>query len=269
MVRTHAVQTWPSQPLIRPLEDPLSDARHRAAARTLFNVDHGYAPEDTDAWGSTSLKVQQEYLARAEVLLPALDAADSRIRLSMPDFNAIMAQTVSDLSIDLRARFGADLPAEVAAFIDDRQEAYDHFLEPANHEQAMESLVLERLAAALNRTADFFDAASLDSITYEMDFETPLPPRIQRKMINGCAEWLREHARELTSVRARPYYRVNTQAVIDQDRHEAVLRVVGELITRAESIASADGRHAAFLMAADLKKALEDVGASVPEGPAA
>jgi hypothetical protein len=241
----------------------MPDARHHSAARILFNTEHGYDPEDAEAWGEVSLATQKPFLAKAAALLPALDAADNRVRLSMPDFNAIKAQTVSDLSIDLHARFGTDLPAEVAAFINERQDAYDQFIEPVNHEQAMESLVLERLAAALNRTADFFDAASLDSVTCEMNFETPVPPRIQRKMINGCADWLRNHAQEVTANRAHPYYRVNKQAMIDQDRHEAVLRVVRDLIQRAEALANHDGRHTAFLMADSLKTALEGVGAEI------
>lgn len=241
----------------------MSDARRHTAARTLFNVDHAYDPEDSEAWGSTSLKVQQEYLAKADALLPALDAADDRVRLTMPEFNAIKARALSNLSLDLHARFGADLPPEVAAYVHERLADYDRFIEPVNHEQAMESLVLERLAAALNRTADFFDAASLDSVTCEMNFETPVPPRIQRKMINGCADWLRNHAQEVTANRAHPYYRVNKQAMIDQDRHEAVLRVVRDLIQRAEALANHDGRHTAFLMADSLKTALEGVGAEI------
>jgi hypothetical protein len=183
----------------------------------------------------------------------------------MPEFNAIKAHAVSDLSMDLRVRFGADLPTDISAYMQERLAACDRYIEPVNHEAAMESLILERLAAALNRTADFFDAASLDSITCDMDLEPNVPPRLKRRMINGCADWLRDHARELTANRARPYYRVNRQAVIDQDRHEAVLRVVGQLIERATDIASMDGRSYAFLMAADLKKALEDVGAVLPE----
>lgn len=243
----------------------MTNARRSAAARTLFNVDHGYAPDDTEGWESTSLKTQQDYKTKADVLVPALDAADDRIRLSMPEFNAIKARAVSNLTLDLYARFGANLPTEVSAYIQERCADYDRFIEPVDHETAMESLILERLAAALNRTADFFDAASLDSITCDMDLEPGVPPRYQRRMINGCADWLRDHARELTANRARPYYRVNKQAVIDQDRHEAVLRVVGELIDRAEDIATRDGRINPFLMAADLKTAIEGVGSTVPE----
>jgi hypothetical protein len=243
----------------------MSNPRHHAAARTLFNVEHGYAPDDTEGWGSARLVTQQEYITKAAVLVPALDAADDRIRLTMPEFNAIKAQALRDITTDLYARFGSGLQAEVASYLEERRGDYERFIEPVNHEQAMESLILERLAAALNRTADFFDAASLDSITCEMDLDAEVPPRFKRRMINGCADWLRDHARELTANRARPYYRVNTRAVIDQDRYEASLRVVGQLIQRAKDIASLDGRHYAFLMADDLQKALEDVGAVIPE----
>lgn len=245
----------------------MHDARHREAARVLFNVECGYDPEDTEGWGAVSLKTQKAYLAKAAALIPALDAADDRIRLTMPEFNGLKSQTLRDIRTDLYARFGSNLQPEVAGYLEERSGDYERFMEPVNHEQAMESLIRERLAAALNRTADFFDAASLDSIMTDMDLETDVPARFKRRMINGCADWLRNHATELTvNNRHRPYYRVNTRTVIDEDRHEAVLRTVGELIQRAETLAKRDGRTlSAFLMAADLKKALEGVGAVIPE----
>lgn len=244
----------------------MHDARHRAAARVLFNVEHGYDPEDIEGWGEVSLKKQEECLAKVAALIPALDAADDRIRLTMPEFNGLKAQALRDIRTDLYARFGSDLQPEVAGYLEERSGDYERFIEPINHEQAMESLIRERLAAALNRTADFFDAASLDSIMADMDLEADVPPRFKRRLINGCADWLRNHATELTTTRYRPYYRINTRTMIDEDRHEAVLRTVGELIQRAETLAKQDGRSiSAFLMAADLKKAVEGVGAVIPE----
>lgn len=237
-----------------------------AAARAVFNVESELNPTDSEAWGELSLKAQQAYAARAAVLVSAIDATDDRVRLTLPQFLNIKAQTVSDLSIDLHSRHGSDPAAQdVLTTVEIIRANYgDRYIDPVDHEAAMASLVQERLAAALRDTADSFDAASLDQITAGFSFEHGMTPRTIRRVIQGCADWLRTRADDLDAEPRRPYRRVDTRAIIDEDRHTAVLGVIGRLVRRANSIAQRDGMdRSSFIMTDMLVEELGRAGADV------
>jgi hypothetical protein len=248
----------------------MTDARIEAVARADYNLSRGLAPEDESSWDTLGGKRRAESLARAELLVAAMDAADDRVRLTLPEFHAIKAETVSDLSIDLHSRFGTDPAAQdVLDFVAQQRAAYgDRYLEPVNYEAAMASLIRERTVLALHSTADSFDRASLESITSEMrDLEiSPLvSPQFQRRFIQGCAQWLRNRADELDAEGKTLYYRVDTRPVIDQDRHTAVLNAVGRVVRRSRALAAQDRMTNAFIMTADLVEAVNQVGAVLPE----
>lgn len=224
------------------------DPRVQAAAQALHALEPGTFAE------------------QAAAVVAAIDAADDRIRLTMPQFNGLKAETVSDLSRSLYSRFGKDPGAkEVLAFVDEQQARYgDTYIEPVDHETAMASLIQERLALALRSTADRFDAASLDDITAGFDFEHGMTPRTLRKVIQGCADWLRTRADDLEAQPRRPYRRVNIRAVIDEDRHAAVLGVIGRLVRRSRSLAERDTRDLTpYIMTDMLVEELDRVGANV------
>lgn len=243
--------------------------RISAAARAVFNVAHDYDPAATEAWDELSLKAQQTYIDRAAVLVGAIDATDDRIRLTLPQFLDIKAQTVSDLSIDLHSRFGSDPAArEVLDMVETVRASYgDRYLDPVDVETAMASLIQERLAASLRGTADAFDAASIQDITDGFDFEHGMTPRTLRKVIGGCADWLRTRADDLDAEPRRPYRRVDTRAIIDEDRHSAVLGVIGRLVRRANYLANRDGvGRSSFIMTDMLVEELGRAGADVSGG---
>jgi hypothetical protein len=245
---------------------PETSPRILAAARALFNLDSGFAPDDRSEWNAAPSKVQNGFIERAAVLVAAIDATDDRIRLTLPQFLNIKAQTVSDLSIDLHSRHGADPTAQgVLATVEQVRAGYgDRYLDPIDHEEAMASLVQERLAASLRDTADSFDRSSLQDVTAGFDFEHGMAPRTLRKVIMGCADWLRSHADDLDAETRRPYFRVDTRAIIDEDRHTAVLGVLGRLVSRSKSIAQRDGRDISpFIMTDMLVEELARVGADV------
>ncbi len=245
---------------------PETNPRVLAAARALFNVDTGFAPDDRSEWDAAPLKVQQGFIDRAAVLVVAIDATDDRIRLTMPQFLDIKAQTVSDLSIDLHSRHGADPGAKgVLDMVSEIRAGYgDRYLDPVDVDTAMASLIQERLAASLRGTADAFDTASLHEITDGFDFEHGMTPRTLRKVIGGCADWLRTRADDLDAEPRRPYRRVDTRAIIDEDRLTAVLGAVGRIVRRANSLAGRDGREvSSFIMTDMLVEELARVGADV------
>ncbi|QOD06015.1 hypothetical protein [Pseudarthrobacter sp. BIM B-2242] len=216
-----------------------------------------------------SLNSGDSLAGQAAALVAAIDAADDRVRLTLPQFHDIKAETVSNLSIDLHSRFGGDpAAAEVLAFIEEQRALYgDRYIEPADHEEAMASLIRERLALSLRSTADRFDAASLQDITEGFDFEHGMAPRTLRKVIQGCADWLRTSAQDLEANPRRPYRRVDTRAVIDEDRHTAVLGVIGRLVRRSRALAERDGRTTSpFILTDMLVEELDRVGASVKAG---
>jgi hypothetical protein len=237
-----------------------------AAARAVFNVERELDPADTEAWDELSLKARQTYVDRAAVLVAAIDATDDRVRLTLPQFLNIKAQTVSDLSIDLHSRHGADpAAAEVLTTVEIIRANYgDRYIDPVDHEAAMASLIQERLAAALRATADSFDAASLQEITAGFDFDR-MTPRTLRQVIRGCADWLRTRADDLDAEPRRPYRRVDTRAIIDEDRHTAVLGAIGRIVCRSRALAAQGRMTNAFIMTADLVEALEQVGAGLPK----
>lgn len=230
----------------------INDPRVEAAAAALHVLNSG-----------------ESYYEQARALVAAIDAADDRVRLTMPQFNGIKAETVSNLCSDLYSRFGKDPGAKgVLAFVDEQQALYgDVYIEPADHEEAMSSLIRERLALSLRSTADSFDAASLRDITAGFDFDHGMAPRTLRKVIQGCADWLRTQAEDLEANPRRPYRRVDTRAVIDEDRHTAVLGAIGRLVRRSRALAERDGRDInPFIMTDMLVEELDRVGASVKAG---
>lgn len=241
------------------------DPRVLAAARVIFNTSHGYDPADTEAWDSLSTNAQRPYVDRAAVMVSALDAADDRVRLTMDQFLAIKAQTVSDLSIDLHSRHGSDPGAQavLASVAGARAALGDRFLDPVDVETAMDSLIQERLAIALRATADSFDRACLQDVTGGFDFDHGMAPRTLRKVISGCADWLRNHADELDDAPRRPYRRVDKKAIIDEDRLTAVLGVIGRLVRRSKALADQDRHKNPFIMTDMLVEALEGVGATI------
>jgi hypothetical protein len=205
------------------------------------------------------------------MLVAAMDAADDRVRLTLPEFHDLTVEAVSDLNVHLFSHLDKDqLAAGVAvtdAIEEYRSSVADRYIEPVNHEQAMKSLIRERTALALRSTADFFDRASLDQITCDMqdlDISPLVSPQFQRRFIQGCAQWLRTHA-ALDTGRQTLYYRVDTRPVINQDRHTAVLNTVGRIVRRSRALAARDRISNAYIMTGDLVEALNQVGAALPE----
>lgn len=242
-----------------------TDPRIEAAARVIFNTSHDYDPTDTEAWESLSTLHQKGYVKRGTVFVAALDAADDRVRLTMDQFLDIKAQTVSDLSIDLHSRHGSDPGAQavLASVAEVRAALGDRFLDPVDVETAMDSLIQERLAIALRATADSFDRASLQDVTDGFDFDHGMAPRTLRKVISGCADWLRNQADELDAAPRRPYRRVDKRAIIDEDRLTAVLGAIGRLVRRSKALADQDRHKNPFIMTDMLVEALEGVGATI------
>jgi hypothetical protein len=248
----------------------VTNARIEAAARTDYNLSHGLEPEDQDSWNELGGQPRAAAIARATAMVAAIDAADDRIRLTMPEFHAIEANAVRNLSYSLHQDWSDDQRAAAqAAGVPEYIHAYttrleDQYLEPLNHEAAMASLVRERLAAALRSTAEWFDHASLSEILAETDIDPAVPARFKRIMIRGCAQWLTTRATELDEGGRIPYYRVSSRAVIDQDRHTALLRALRSVIDRAKQLEVGDRRSPSFIMTDRLLIAIEGVGASIP-----
>lgn len=247
----------------------MSTARIEAAARADYNLSHGLEAE-SNAWDEISGPTREQGLARAATLVEAIDAADDRVRLTLPEFHAIKADAVRDLSMSLHGSWDKDQHAAAqAAGVPEFLQAYtakfdDHYIEPVNHEAAMASLIRERLAEALRTTAEWFDHASLSEILVETDIDPAVPARFKRILIRGCAEWLRTRAVDLDSGSRVPYYRVNTRAVIDEDRHTALLRAVGQIVDRSFRLAQTDRITTPFIITDRLVEAIESVGATVP-----
>jgi hypothetical protein len=244
----------------------MTESRLEALARTLFNAAYDYPADDHEGWDAAPANVRNPFLVKAEPALQAVDAADDRVRLTMPQFLDIKAQTVSDLSIDLHSRHGGDAGAkDVLETVENVRANYaDRFLPPIDPETAMASLVQERLAIALRATADSFDRASLQDITAGFTFEHGMTPRTIRKVISGCADWLRTHADDLDAEPRRPYRRVDRRAVIDEDRYTALRRSLERIVRRSRALAEQDRVHAPFIMTADIEEALaRDAEASV------
>jgi hypothetical protein len=245
-------------------------ARIEAAARAEYNLSHGLEPGDEASWNELGGQPRAAALARATAMVAAIDAADDRVRLTMPEFHAIEANAVRNLSYALHQGWSDDQRAAAAAAgVPEYIHAYtarldEQYLEPANHEAAMASLVRERLAAALRSTAEWFEHASLSDILAETDIDPAVPARFKRIMIRGCADWLTTRANELDEGGRVPYYRVNNRAVIDQDRHTAVLRAVAQVVDRSVRLARTDRMASAFIMTDRLVEAVESVGATLP-----
>lgn len=251
----------------------MSNARIEAAARAEHNLTHGLEPEDETSWSELGGQPRAAALARAAAMVAAIDAADDRVRLTLPEFHAIEANAVRNLSYSLHQDWNDEQRAAAqAAGVPEYIHAYtarlgDQHLEPANHEAAMASLVRERLAAALRSTAEWFEHASLSEILVETDIDPAVPARFKRIMIRGCADWLTTRANELDEGGRVPYYRVNTRAVIDQDRHTALLRVLGATVDRANRIADTHRSETSFIMTDRLVEAIESAGATLPTEP--
>ena len=183
-----------------------------AAATHLYRVREGLALED--------LAVGREYydlIDEATRLVQAIDAADDRIRLTLPEFNAIKAEALSDLNSNLHFKFGREGQLDairatgVTDYIDEQRQALiDRHRDPKNADEAMESLIRERVAAELAEVANSLDHASLDVITagLDIDREPGVPPRFKRRMIAGCADWLRTRGTDILEERVRLYGRV-------------------------------------------------------------
>lgn len=180
-------------------------AAHLSEARTgvLWND----LPAGQEKW---------DLLAAAGRLVKAIDAADDRIRLTLPEFNAIKAEALSDLNSNLHSKFGrgGQLPAiqatGVTDFIDEQRQSFiDRHRDPKNSDEAMESLIRERVAAELESVADSLDHASLEDITagLDIDREPGVPPRFKRRMIAGCADWVRTRSADIITEKVRLYGR--------------------------------------------------------------
>jgi len=83
-------------------------------------------------------------------------------------------------------------------------------------------------------------------------------------MIRGCADWLRTRAVGLDSGARVPYYRVNTRAVIDEDRHTALLGALGRTVDRSKRLAGSERMTAPFVTTDHLVNVIEGVGATIP-----
>ncbi|QOT19592.1 hypothetical protein [Paenarthrobacter sp. YJN-5] len=249
----------------------MTSARIEAAARADYNLSHGLEADDETSWNELGGQPRAAAIARATALVAAIDAADDRVRLTMPEFNAIKADAIYDVNMALLMSWDAESRAAAEAagvpeFIDQyRARLSDGYLEPLNHEAAMASLVRERTAAAMRSLAEWFDSASLEDITGAMDLDASVTPRFKRIMIRGCADWLRTRADDLDSGNRRvPYYRVNTRAVIDQDQQTALLRTLAQVIDRSKRLASTDRITTPFIMTDMLVNAIESTGAVLP-----
>lgn len=248
----------------------MTTARVEAAARLEYNLNHGLDADDYAAWDAINGDTRAQALARAEATVAAIDAADDRIRLTLPEFNAIKADTVYNLSHDLHQSWTAEQRAAAqAAGIPEFIEAHrarlgESYLEPVDHESAMASLISERLAAALRSTAESFDHASLSDITGATETPPGVSARYKRIMISGCADWLRNRAADLESDDRIPYRRVNTRAVIDEDRQTALLGALGRVIARSQRLRALGKEGPAFIMTDRLVEAIEETGATIP-----
>jgi len=248
----------------------MTNPRIEAAARAAHNLIHGLEPGDESSWNERGGPYRAEALSRAAALVAAIDAADDRIRLTLPEFHAIREDAVSDLNRALHRDWNDDQRAAaqeagVPEYIEEyRTKLEGHYLEPANHETAMASLIRERTAAALRSTADAFDHASLSDITADMDIDPGVSPRFKRIMIRGCADWLRNRADELDAGTRTPYIRVNNRAVIHEDRRTALLGALGRTIDRSKRLSGSDRMAAHFVMTDHLVNVIEGVGATIP-----
>jgi len=251
----------------------MTDPRIDAAARADYNLTHGLAPHAETHWDELPDMHRAGPLARAGILVAAIDAADDRIRLTLPQFHAIRADAIGDMSRHLHRHFKpGQLAAAQAAGIPESIEEYraglaGQHLEPVNFEEAMGSLIRERLSASLRTTADFFDHASMEQITCgmrELDISPLVSPQFQRRFIQGCAGWLRNRADELEEETRIPYRRVNTRSVIDEDRHSALLGALGRVVARANRLATIGQPAPSFIMTENLVEAVESTGAVLP-----
>lgn len=251
----------------------MTSARIEAAARADYNLGCGLAPDAESNWDELPDKLRAGPLARAGILVAAIDAADDRIRLTLPEFNDIRADAVGDLNRHLHQHYSPEqLAAAQDAGIPDTIEAYrvglaDRYLEPVNFEEAMGSLIRERLGASLRSTAEFFDHASLEQITCEMrdlDLSPLVSPQFQRRFIQGCSGWLRTRADELAEETRIPYRRVDTRPVIDEDRHTALLSALAQAVARANRIAETHDSTTSFIMTDRLVEVIQGVGVTLP-----
>lgn len=187
-------------------------ARILAAAVHLYEARTGLLWDDLPAgverWG---------LLTEAGRFVKAVDAADDRIRLTLPEFNAIRSDALYNLSSDLHLKFGRDGQLDairatgVTDYIEEQRQALnDRHNDPKNSDEAMESLIRERVAAELESVADSLDHSSLEDITRGLDIDRipGTPARFKRRMIAGCADWLRNRATDILDERVRLYGRV-------------------------------------------------------------
>lgn len=164
------------------------------AARQLYESRTGLNWEDL-ALGTDRFQV----IAEAVHLVKAIDAADGRIRLTLGEFNAIRADAVRDVHYALlREMSGDDFEHLATLGVPEAIHNYSLSLKPADHDpknldEALGALVRERVSAELNVIADSLDAGDLREITagLDIDRESGITPRFKRRMIAGCADWIR------------------------------------------------------------------------------
>lgn len=185
-------------------------------ARILAAAAHLYEARSGLTWdGLPAGPERSDVMAKAARLVSCIDAADDRIRLTLPEFNAIRVEALSDLNSDLHMKFrGEDLrtiqASGVPHFIEEQRLALiDRHRDPKNSHEAMDSLIRERVAAELDSVADSLDHASLEDITagLDIDREPGVPPRFKRRMIAGCADWLRTRSADILAEKVRLYGR--------------------------------------------------------------
>ena len=127
-----------------------TNPRIEAVARAEYNLRCGLAPDAESNWDELPDKHRAEPLARAAIFVAAMDAADDRVRLTLPEFHALKSDAISDLNIHLFSHLGKDQLAAGSAVTDAIEEyrasAADRYIEPVNHEAAMKSLIRERTA---------------------------------------------------------------------------------------------------------------------------
>lgn len=197
---------------------PETTTPNHTNARILAAAGHLYEARTGLLWDALPAGQERgDVIAKATRLVQTIDAADDRIRLTLPEFNAIKAEALSDLNSNLHLKFsrGGQLPAiqatGVTDFIDEQRQALiDRHRDPKNSDEAMVSLVRERVAAELESVADSLDHASLDDITAGLDIDRipGTPARFKRRMIAGCADWLRTRATDILEEKVRLYGRV-------------------------------------------------------------
>ena len=240
----------------------MTDPRIEAAARTDYELETGFS------WGDLPAGPERELrLGRAAAVVEAADAADDRIRLTLPEYNSIGAGAVYDLGRDLRRCFDDAQYAEVEyagvfALVEQQAASLsDRFVEPPNVHEAMASLIQERVAGELTRIAAHLDGASLSDVAPEVEaLPAERTARVRRRVVNGCADWLRGRALELRTGRTRLYARVDTGLAVDEDRLTALLNAVQAEIDRAELMErDTSGAIPAYILADRLRDAVDAV----------